>query len=495
MENIQETTQKLLNNEENHDEHKKIIINESVLTSHNNSSKNIDFNDLFLYKKIHKKQKIYGISSLIGCFLCGIIKGIGWIMIFLIIYLMSYLKLYQKDLTMKSYYPFYCIFNIALGIFSPVGGFFVYYFGPNRTILISSFIVILGNYIMYISKNLIIDYFALFIFATGMGISGNVSLKNAVEFFPGKYGLINGLDSTVIAIGELIFNYLAEYVYINPNHDEPIDDFYTGDVPLNFKYYLLIQMLIIGIITFLAVFFIFPSNHIIQKDILDTIEEEEETKNDSLISSIEEIKSEKHYDFKNLKKAIKSKKFFIIFYIFFSSNLYVSILENSLRPIAIKVKIKTSNQQITTNVIVALNLILTPIFGVISDCVRFKITMTFINVIIIACSFIFFLVIYNDYIFILWTTSNAFVNSAIYTFIYEYILKIFGIKYFVEISGVIGFGYCLASILSSLLLYLNEIIFKNHLIFGYIIIYGLNGIINIVSFILTLIDNEKPFIY
>ena len=167
----------------------------------------------------------------------------------------------------------------------------------------------------------------------------------------------------------------------------------------------------------------------------------------------------------------------------------------SLRPIAIKVKIKTSNQQITTNVIVALNLILTPIFGVISDCVRFKITMTFINVIIIACSFIFFLVIYNDYIFILWTTSNAFVNSAIYTFIYEYILKIFGIKYFVEISGVIGFGYCLASILSSLLLYLNEIIFKNHLIFGYIIIYGLNGIINIVSFILTLIDNEKPFIY
>ena len=348
---------------------------------------------------------------------------------------------------------------------------------------------------MYISKNVIIDYFALFIFATGMGISGNVSLKNAVEFFPGKYGLINGLDSTVIAIGELVFNYLAEYVYINPNHDEPVDDFYTGDVPHNFKYYLLIQMLIIGIITFLAVFFIFPFKQIIQKDNLNTIEEEEEDKNNSITSSIEEIKSEKHYDFKNLKKAIKSKKFFIIFYIFFSSNLYVSILENSLRPIAIKVNIKTSNQQITTNVIVALNLILTPIFGVISDCVRFKITMTFINIIIIACSFIFCLVIYNDYIFILWTTSNAFVNSAIYTFIYEYILKIFGIKYFVEISGVIGFGYCLASILSSLLLYLNEIIFKNHLILGYIIIYGLNGIINIVSFILTLIDNEKPFIY
>ena len=244
MENIQETTQKLLKNEENHDEHKHII-NESVLTNHSNSSKIIDFNDLIFYKKMHKKQKIYGISSLIGCFLCGIIKGIGWIMIFLIIYLMSYLKLYQKDLTMKSYYPFYCIFNLALGIFSPVGGFLVYYFGPNRTILISSFIVILGNYIMYISKNVIIDYFALFIFATGMGISGNVSLKNAVEFFPGKYGLINGLDSTVIAIGELVFNYLAEYVYINPNHDEPVDDFYTGDVPHNFKYYLLIQMLII----------------------------------------------------------------------------------------------------------------------------------------------------------------------------------------------------------------------------------------------------------
>jgi hypothetical protein len=30
---------------------------------------------------------------------------------------------------------------------------------------------------------------------------------------------------------------------------------------------------------------------------------------------------------------------------------------------------------------------------------------------------------------------------------------------------------------------------------GYTIIYGLNGIINIVSFILTFIDNEKPFVY
>ena len=493
MENTQETSKNLLKNEENNVHQKNIIINDSVITNNSISNKSIDFHDLFLYKKIHKKQKIYGISSLIGCFLCGFIKGIGWIMIFLIIYLMSYLKLYQKDLTMKSYYPFYCIFNLALGIFSPVGGFLVYYFGPNRTILISSFIIILGNYMMYISKNLIIDYFAFFIFATGMGISGNVSLKNAVEFFPGKYGLINGLDSTVIAVAELVFNYLAEYVYINPNHEEPVDDFYTGDIPKNFKFYLLIQMLIIGIITFLAVFFIFPFNQIFQKDSLNVIEEEE-NKNNSLISSVDDIKSD-NYDFKNLKKAIKSKKFFIIFYIFFSSNLYISILENSLRPIAIKVNITTSHQQITTNIIVFLNLILTPIFGVISDCVRFKITMTFINIIVIICSFLFFLVIYNDYIFILWTTSNAFANSAVYTFIYEYILKIFGIKYFVEISGIIGFGYCFASILSSLLLYLNEIIFKNNLILGYIIIYGINGILNIISFILTLIDNEEPFVY
>jgi MFS family permease len=494
MENKNEINESLLKKAEDNSHNNHFIINDSIFSDNISLNKNIEIHDLFInnQKKL-KNQKIYGICSLIGCFICGFIKGIGWIMIFLIIYLISYLKLYQKKIEMKSYYPFYCIFNIALGIFSPIGGFFVYYFGPNRTILISSFFIILGNYIMYISKNLIIDYFAFFIFATGIGISGNVSLKNAVEFFPGKYGLINGLDSTVIAIGESLFNYLAEYVFINPNHEEPVNDFYTGDIPYNFKNYLLFQILIFGFLTFLAVFLVYPYEHFNQKEDLNNIDKEE-NKNNLSKTNINEINSKK-YDFKNLKKALKSKKFFIQFYIFFTSNLYVSILENSLRPIAINVKIKTSTQQITTNIIVALTLILTPIFGVISDIIRFKITMNCINILVIFSSFIFYLVLYNDYLFILWTTSNAFVNGAIYTFIYEHILKIFGIQYFVEISGVIGFGYCFASMLSSFLLYLNEIIFKNNLILGYIIIYGINGIFHIISFFLVLFENEEQFIY
>lgn len=123
--------------------------------------------------------------------------------------------------------------------------------GIRSNIFISLIIIYSSIGIMIFSTNYYAILLAMGIFGLGDGLETLSVINNCWKFFPGHTGLVNGIIITGLGISSGILTPIGDYIIINPEKIEPIDDIYPDFVANNLKdflYFLMILFIILGVL-------------------------------------------------------------------------------------------------------------------------------------------------------------------------------------------------------------------------------------------------------
>jgi MFS family permease len=129
--------------------------------------------------------------------------------------------------------------------------------GPRFSTLIGISFMYISYLIMIFFSNYYLVLVAMGIFGLGDGLANLSVIKNCWKYFPGHEALINGIIIGGLGISSAILTPIADYIIINPNHVEPINDIYPKVIAnhlLNFLYFLSCFFLVLGTIAVTCTF-------------------------------------------------------------------------------------------------------------------------------------------------------------------------------------------------------------------------------------------------
>ena len=312
-------------------EKEKILSNEDIEQMETDSTMNK------LYQQQRKKYILKGLSSLLS----SIINIFGYFSIWLmgncVVYLISFRKEYNPNLTFSHGYFLIPIMDLVLCLTSPIGGIIEDKIGGKKTILLSTSIVCGSFLLMYFSKNIFFDYLIMCLIGIGLAVGINITRKNVCSFFLNRKALISGILFLVpgfLCAGLNIFN---EKYILNPDSESPSIDnlYYKISISSNFQKLIISEIVLLAVTCILTLLLYFPNNP--KETIKYGFGEIAMTDN---VENIETTKNNTSKQMK-LKKAIyniRAIKLFIMFFLFFPTINFINI---TWRAIGIYYKINT----------------------------------------------------------------------------------------------------------------------------------------------------------
>ena len=203
-------------------------------------------------------------------------------------YMISYLRYYQgpneNPISLNYTYFIMPIISITIGFGMPFSGVLEFKLGTKLAIVYSSLFLVLSSIIQYFSKRILLNLFAIFIYAIGSSLSVALTAKNACMYFPTRRGMISGFLAFVSSAFSSALNILGEKIIINPKSIDPVNSFYTYDVSKNIKKYFLFQIGMVLIFTIITILFIVQYNTKSEnQEINQEIRNKKNKKNDDLI--------------------------------------------------------------------------------------------------------------------------------------------------------------------------------------------------------------------
>ena len=171
-----------------------------------------------------EKRKIYilkGLSSLLSC----IINTFGyfslWILGNSIVYLISFRRYYNHNLTFSYGYFLIPIMDLTLCIAAPIGGIIEDKIGGRKTIFLSVFILCISFTFMYFSRNIFIDYILMCLNGLGLAVGISITKKNVCSFFMNRKALICGIIYLIPGFLCAGLNIINEKYILNPLSESP----------------------------------------------------------------------------------------------------------------------------------------------------------------------------------------------------------------------------------------------------------------------------------
>ena len=186
-----------------------------------------------------------GFSTLIGAIIINFVNGAIYSLCTLAVYQISYIKAKGGSIEIEHltfYYPIELVFQCV----SSFGSGIIYKkLGLHATNLIGITILIIGDYIMYLSNHLAIDLISMILGGIGTGIILYPSTTNAYEWFPLNNGIIVGIMETMISFGSFFWTFFGEKL-INSDEipSEEDTNLYSMDIAIRMKLYLIIQIIV-----------------------------------------------------------------------------------------------------------------------------------------------------------------------------------------------------------------------------------------------------------
>ena len=471
--------------------------------------------------KKEKSQKRNGLLSLIACFIYSIGSNVNFILLDFTVYIISYLKKYDpknnESLTLQYIYFISSISTVTLGLFVSFSGFLEFKLGIKNILLFGALIQIIGCFIIYFTNNFYIYLVSFFIMSLGISMNVKVPIKNALMYFPKKEGVICGIYSLFGLLISSILSFIGEKVIINPKSIDPDDDYYYPyEISKNVFKFILVQIIIISICTLLTIILIAPFNQKNEKNNEEINEKnvklENRNSNDSMNlinnscennESLEieknksnddkKVKNEK-YGSANLKKLFKSFRVWRFFIMSICSCPLHTLMSMTWRPIGMLYKIPTNYLQYIISYSFILNAIATPLFGFLADKISFRLLQVPISIICSIIGFLFCIYLNNNILFITLVLGFMFFSGANMIIPGPHCMKVFGMKYYIEISGVIGLASVILSPVCSIFSYFIENYIEDRAL-AYKIIFVSISAVNLIQAILAIFETEDVFIY
>ncbi len=164
------------------------------------------------------------------------------------------------------------------------------------------------------------------------------------------------------------------------------------------------------------------------------------------------------------------------------------------RPIGLNKNIRTEFIQKVGELTFYSYSISTPLFGFLADKVPYRFLLSFVSISSLFCNFFFCYSFNNEPIFLGIVVYMNFIVGAYCQIIYPHYMKVFGMKYYIEVSGIIGLSNAILSPLCSVFAFCIEKYIENK-DFAYKIIFNSSAGLGAMSFILGLFESEEEFNY
>ena len=542
-------------------------------------------------KFLNKNSTKNGVLSVIGAITHKLGISSIWVIANLAIYVISYHK--QKNpkngfLSLNLCYFFNPILTTTLNIFMPICGILEFKLGCQRAIILGALVIMLGYGLLYISGNIFLDFFSIFLFGIGLSISTTLSTKNAIQYFFNQRGAISGILELISSGLSATHNKIAETM-INPKgiEPEPIDgskdNFYSLEISENVLNFFILELGTYGISTLLTLFFLVPydekaakklskelkkkakekseENNAINDD--ENKKDDEKDKNiivedynrntinkeDALIPDEEKVENiqinryevsegdkedynakvttekgkdkkviaipdtkagmldtnpvsanismsitQVNYSTRHTKKALGSFRVWKLFTLVLCSYLALNLVLVCWRPIGVNVGIETGTLQLIGTLNFICSMIGTPVFGFLSDKIPFRILFTAISAITSLVGFLFCYTFKVSALYMLMVCGMNFVLGGYIAVLPTHYMKVFGMKYYVEVGGVVGFANVIMGPICAFFAYFVENGVEDK-IFAYRIIFITGAAMNIVSLVLSVFESDEEFEY
>ena len=541
-------------------------------------------------KFLNKNSTKNGVLSVIGAITHKLGISSIWVIANLAIYVISYHK--QKNpkngfLSLNLCYFFNPILTTTLNIFMPICGILEFKLGCQRAIILGALVIMLGYGLLYISGNIFLDFFSIFLFGIGLSISTTLSTKNAIQYFFNQRGAISGILELISSGLSATHNKIAETM-INPKgiEPEPIDgskdNFYSLEISENVLNFFILELGTYGISTLLTLFFLVPYDEKAAKKLSkelkkkakekteennaineDENKKDEEDKNiivedynrntinkeDALIPDEEKVENiqinryevsegdkedynakvttekgkdkkviaipdtkagmldtnpvsanismsitQVNYSTRHTKKALGSFRVWKLFTLVLCSYLALNLVLVCWRPIGVNVGIETNTLQLIGTLNFICSMIGTPVFGFLSDKIPFRILFTAISAVTSLVGFLFCYTFKVSALYMLMVCGMNFVLGGYIAVLPTHYMKVFGMKYYVEVGGVVGFANVIMGPICAFFAYFVENGVEDK-IFAYRIIFITGAAMNIVSLVLSVFESDEEFEY
>ena len=380
------------------------------------------------------------------------------------------------------------ILTFAMVFFSSLSGIIEKKIGPKITIVLGEIIIIIFLALFYFFNNNIWQTYIIF-FGIGFGYSiiYFIPVKNLCFYYPKNKGIISAFIVSLKIFFFIVFNIIGKKI-INPDEKPTDGGFYPLDISENYKK----LVIFIGIITILGtvlsiLFFIKYEPYFDRKT-----ETQNETESENSINNNKIIKGEKNA--REIKIILKNYRIWIIsliaafciypcIFIFSSLGTFFSLNQTS-----------EEDEKFIYLLIFICLFILGPIWGLINDKFGFRIAIIILTILGILdnVGFIFFL---DKNLYKILICVTCVISSGILASFNPHIMEVFGIKYVLELNGILGLFLGLSSLGGAVTSIIFGIIWENEseIINPYKIVFIVGIGLNILAFILQWFDSNDEF--
>ena len=320
-----------------------------------------------------------------------------------------------------------------------------------------------------------------------------VPVNNLFFYYPKKNGIINSLVGASIVILSTVFGLLGEKI-INPekytlSKDEQFYPLEISQKYIIFYKYILYIYPFVQILVFLLIKKYNPAydEELIEENNINEIENKDQN---------QIIKKDENYS-KNINSAILDKRIWRITGIIVLSPFSLDFSRNTFRVYGALVSINGTIMQYSSLLTGIPVIIFSPLWGYIADKYKYEIlikilTSSSLIISLLLSLFSQYNAFYTIFIFIITIFTMGFLTVN-----HLHILRVYGIKYNLEIGGIIGIfsglfnvSYALLSFIISKFYHTGE-----ELKFAYRFVFIGGIIISSIAFYLALYEKDDKFIY
>ena len=457
---------------------------------------------------------ISGIVYILGM---GVLMSSGG----LSVYILSYI--HHKDKWVDMQYgnlmmPFILLF---ISMFSPLAGPLEQFCGPIVCMLISTIISEICLFLFYIQRNIWFFYSISILVGLGVGISANIPIKNACFYYPEKKGLISASIMSFVAVGTAIYILVGEQL-INPEKrgviDQETDPYYPEDISERVKNYFIFGMFVLPIGSILSCLFFYKYNPICETEEKENEKngepDEENEENEGNEETENEKKEELKEDFikknvrpkklnsfykpspsKNIKKALKSCRFWRNIIIAGVMPFWVCFIQASFRAYVVMLGVDTNIIFYLGSGLSLIGCILGPIWATLVDKFGFQPIMKIIGFICSLMPIYFYLFMGDKFYYPIGLIISVSTFIGIMSALTPHLMHIYGIRYFLTIGGLARLFNDLSGFLAALTSIIISIFYKNaeELLFPYQMIVAGGGVLSVIGLILVFFENDEKY--
>ena len=353
------------------------------------------------------------------------------------VYITSYVHKYDNTVDLQYGNLMSPIVTCSLALSAPLGGILEKKIGMHFSLILSLLLVETMVALLIYQTSMGIIFLLLIFLGLSIGLGMPILVKNLMCFYPKKRGLVCALLPSCLIIVAASFSIIGEKI-INPNQEtlEGNEKFYKYDIAKNFiNYYKMILIvnpisLLIGLLLqrkFNPLLDIENSeNSQISENISTNIENNNEPKKNAINSQ-------------NLKAAICNKRTWIICGMNILFVIIIEYLMNTFRVYGSLTHVNGAVMQYAGAFIGLSSLIFAPSWGFINDKISFTKTSKIIGILCLIHGLILTIFINNNVIYVICVFIATLPAAGFRTILQPHIMKVYGIKYSIEIGGVIGF--------------------------------------------------------